>query len=131
MEDKPYRAIIGSLMYASVATRPDISYAVQTLSQFCGNPGVIHWNGAVHVLRYLSSTTDVGITYRRSNDPSPIGYFDADWGMDLDNRHLISGYAFIMAGGAVGWSAKKQATVAMSSTEAEYVSSTYAGRQAV
>lgn len=131
MSEKPYRAIVGSLMYASVATRPDISYSVQTLSQFCQNPGMSHWNGAVHVLRYLSGTSEVGIIYRHGAEPSPVGYFDADWGMDVDDRRSISGYAFLMAGGAIGWSAKKQATVAMSSTEAEYVASTYAGRQAV
>lgn len=78
-----------------------------------------HWNGAIHVLRYLSGTADTGIIYRQGKDVTPIGYFDADWGMDLDDQCSISGCAFMMAGGA-GWSAKKQAMVAMSSTEAEY-----------
>ena len=54
----PYREAIGSLMYAAIATRPDISFAVSTLSQFLENPGESHWEAVKRVFRYLAGTSD-------------------------------------------------------------------------
>ncbi|KAJ8481821.1 hypothetical protein ONZ51_g5747 [Trametes cubensis] len=123
MKDIPYQAAIGTLMYAALGTRPDISYAVQTLSQFSSRPGPSHWTAVKRVFRYLKGTLDHGITYGR--------YSDADWGANPVDCKSISGYAFLIGGGVVAWSSKKQAVVALSSTEAEYMAISYAARHTI
>jgi len=60
----PYRELIGSLMYLSQYTRPNIAFAASKLSQYNSNPGRIHWHQAKHVLRYLSKTKDLGLVYK-------------------------------------------------------------------
>ncbi|CDO78191.1 hypothetical protein BN946_scf184635.g1 [Trametes cinnabarina] len=140
MKDIPYQAAIGTLMYAALGTRPDISYAVQALSQFSSRPGPAHWTAVKRVFRYLKGTLDYGITYRRKGEQQPRayydhfrleGYSDADWGANPVDRMSISGYAFLIGSGVIAWSSKKQAVVALSSTEAEYMAISYAARQAI
>jgi hypothetical protein len=116
----PYQNLVGSLMYLAVSTRPDIAYAVSALSQFNSKPGIEHWNAAKRVLRYIRGTTDYTLTYRSTGMPIR-GYVDADWANCTDDRRSYTGYAFILANAAVSWEAKKQRTVALSSTEAEYM----------
>ena len=77
--DFPYAAVIGSLMYAAVATRPDISHAVQRLSQFTSKFSHAHITAVKRVLRYLDGTRNLGITYRPTPNPAILGYTDADW----------------------------------------------------
>jgi len=60
----PYQSLIGTLMYAMLGTRPDIAFAVGALSKFSSNPGLVHWQQAVHVLRYLGGTKDLGLVFR-------------------------------------------------------------------
>ena len=129
-----YREAIGALLYASMGTRPDITFAVQVLSQFASRPSKEHWRAIKRVLRYLQGTKDLGITYDDLNGYADIhvsGYSDADWGSSLVDRRSISGYIFLIGGGAVAWSSKKQPTVALSSTEAEYMASSNATTQAI
>lgn len=116
----PYRELIGSLMYLAVATRPDIAHAVSWLSQFVTCYDETHWAAGKRVLRYLRGTSGLGLTYRRSQ-PALTGYVDADWGNCTEERRSYTGYVFIVAGGAVTWESRKQRTVALSSTEAEYM----------
>jgi len=116
----PYQSLIGSLMYLAVSTRPDISYTVSALSQFNQNHGEEHWNAAKRVLRYLKGTLDYGLTFRKTGE-SLHGYVDADWAGCIDDRRSFTGYCFILADAAISWEAKKQRTVALSSTEAEYM----------
>ena len=117
-----YQAIVGSLMYAALGSRPDIAHAVQQLSQFSSNPSPAHSTAAKRVLRYLKGTRTLGIIYYNNNTPpEPIGYSDADWANNPDNRKSIGGQIFFVAGGAVTWSSRKQRTVAKSSMEAEYM----------
>ena len=128
-----YRAAIGSLMYAAIGTRPDLAFAVQKLAQFSHMPSNEHWKAVKRVLRYVKGTLDLGITYSGAED-APItakGYSDADWASDRIDRKSISGYVFILGGGAIAWSSKKQQTVALSSTEAEYMALTRASQHAV
>lgn len=131
----PYRELVGSLMYATVGTRPDISYAVQTLSQFMENPMPAHWSAGKRVLRYLQGTQDWGILYRASSTESTLptvsGYSDADWGANPDDRKSISGYVFHMAGAPISWASRKQKSVALSSMEAEYMAGSSAASQAL
>ena len=130
MADVPYRQLVGSLMYLAVATRPDISYAVQYHSQWLERPGRAHWESAKRVVRYLMGTRERWLVLGGSR-AGLVGYTDADWGTSTDSRHSISGYVFTLGGGAISWSAKKQAVVALSSTEAEYIAITHAAKEAL
>ena len=134
MADVPYRELIGSLMYASVATRPDVAHAITALSQFLENPGRVHWQAGLRVLRYLKGTADYALTYGFEEGVGmpagkPIGYTDTDFASQ-EHRHSVSGYSFLMHGGAVSWSSKTQAVIALSSTEAEYIAGTHAAKEA-
>ena len=127
MAKTPYRRAIGSLMYAAVATRPDISYAVSTLSQFLENPGETHWEAVERVFRYLAGTRGHALTYGGEKQEL-TGYTDAD-GSSQDHRRAISGHAFIIDGGAISWSSRKQELVALSTAEAEYIAATHAAKE--
>lgn len=140
MANVPYQALIGALMYAMLCTRPDIAFAVGALSKFSSNPGRIHWREAIHTLRYLLTTADHTLMFD-GNHSDPIltpqynqlvhGYTDSDWAGDIDKRKSTGGYVFLMAGAAVSWSSKRQPTVALSSTEAEYMSTTRSAQEAI
>lgn len=116
----------GSLMWVQVATRPDLLFAVGLLARFQANPGLAHWQALIHVLGYVKGTFKYRITYSKDfrGQGKPIGYVDVDYGGDLDTWRSTSGYVFLMAGGAVLWSSKHQNTVALSTTEAEYMAMT-------
>ena len=129
MADKPYRPILGCVMWGQLATRPDLSFAVSLLSRFQADPGIEHWKGLLHVLGYVKNTMDYGLTYSRDGDLTPLSYVDADYGGCRDTRRSTSGYVFTMAGGAVTWSSKRQATVALSTVEAEYVAMSRCAQQ--
>jgi hypothetical protein len=140
MKRIPYQSAIGAIMYAMLGTRPDIAFAVTCLSQFCSNPGMTHWQAVKRLLRYLQGSLDTRLTYsgpvgELSCIPpigsTLVGYCDADWASDLNDRRSISGYVFLLAGGAVSWQSKKQTTVALSSVEAEYMAMTQAGKEAL
>ena len=131
MVDKPYRPVLGSVMWGQLATRPDLSFPVSLLSRFQANPGPEHWNALMHVIGYIKSTIDYGLTYSRDGDLSPMAFVDADYGGCRDTRKSTSGYVFTMAGGAVTWSSKRQATVALSTVEAEYVAMSRCAQQMV
>ena len=129
MKNTPYREAVGSLMYAAVATRPDIAFAVSTLSQFLDNPGDLHWQAVKNVFRYLAGTKDSELTYGGERHDIE-GYSDAD-GATQEHRHAISGYTFIFDGGAISWSSKKQELITLSTAEAEYVAATHAAKEAI
>ncbi len=131
MADKPYRPLLGSVMWGQLATRPDLSFAVSLLSRFQANPGIEHWNALLHVIGYIKNTIDYGITYSRDTELSPVAFVDADYGGCRDTRRSTSGYVFTMAGGPVSWSSKRQTTVALSTVEAEYVSMSRCAQQMV
>jgi hypothetical protein len=127
MKDVPYQCAIGSLMYAATSTRPDIAFAVATLSQFMRNPGRVHWEAAKRVMRYLKGTADYGITLG-STDEGLEAYADADWASQ-PHRHSMSGYMIVLNGGPVAWSSRKQPIIALSTAEAEYIALTAAARE--
>lgn len=129
MHHIPYREAVGSLMYASLGTRPDISYAVTTVSRFSSNPGHSHWDAVRRIYRYLLGTTDLKLTYGGVEN-ALVGYADADGSMGEDRR-AISGYAFLIDGGAVSWSSKRQEIVSLSTTESEYIAATHATKEAL
>lgn len=129
MQKTPYREAIGSLMYAAIATRPDISFAVSALSQFLNNPGEVHWEFVEWIFRYLAGTKTHTLMYGNEHHDL-IGYTDAD-GASQEHRHAISGFAFLIDGGAISWASRKQELVTLSTAEAEYVAATHAAKECI
>ncbi len=129
---REYQSRIGSVMYAMLGTRPDIAFSITKLSQYSANPGDDHWTAINRLLRYLSSTRDLKLTYDgNSKCDDESRYSDSDWAGDPRDHRSISGYVFTMAGAAVSWSSKKQLSVALSSTEGEYMAMTHASKEAI
>ncbi|KAI7965086.1 hypothetical protein MJO29_003184 [Puccinia striiformis f. sp. tritici] len=114
----PYNQLIGSLLWVSQCTRPDISFIVNRLSQHLRDPSDAHWYAAVRVLNYLVSTKNLKL--RLGGKLELSGYSDADWAEDRDDRKSTSAYTYRIGSGAISWKSRKQATVSLSSTEAEY-----------
>jgi len=129
-DDLPYRALIGSLMYLMISTRPDIDCAVIQMSRFMSNWGVTHWQTALDILIYVQGTPQLGITYHEG-PASLVGYTDSNWAGNIDNARSTTGYIFYLADGPISWKSKEQKTVALSSTEAEYMSLTAAAQEAL
>jgi len=117
---KPYREVIGSLMYLSLTTRPDISVAVNHYSQFQNNASEIQWKGLKRILRYLKGTLDFGLCYK-GTEVCPIKCFvDADYANGPD-RKSITGFLIEVFGDNVSWVTRKQSTISLSTTEAEFI----------
>jgi hypothetical protein len=129
MKNVPYREAVGSLMYAAMGTRPDIAFATSTVAQFSENPGWMHWEAVKRIFRYLLGTQKLELVYGGERR-GLVGYVDAD-GASQEHRRAISGYVFLVDGGAVSWSSKKQELVTLSTTEAEYVAATHAAKEAI
>lgn len=125
----PYQNLIGCLMYLTVNSRPDIAYVTSYLSQFNTCFTKEHWNAAKRVLQYLKGTLNYSLVYRRCKEPLR-GYCDADWANCPIDRKSYTGYTFKLSGGPVSWESRKQPTVALSSTEAEYMALASATKEA-
>ncbi len=126
----PYQEAIGSILWAAVVSRPDIAYAVGILSQFMQKPGQAHWEGVKRVINYLGCTKDLWLTFGGTKSVMLEGYCDADWASQ-EGRHSISGFSFHFGVGAILWSSKKQPIIALSTTEAEYISQTHVAKEAI
>jgi hypothetical protein len=126
-----YREIVGSLMYLMVSTRPDIAFAVGYLARFMNCHDNTHLQAAGQVLKYLSRTRDRGIIYHRSDKFELVGYSDSDWGTDVTTRRSVTGYLFKLANGPVSWKSRLQPTVALSSSESEYMALSAAAQEAL
>ena len=151
-----YRTTIGELIYALVIARPDISLATTKLSQYTTNPALDHYHAVKAVFAFLNNTKEDGLIFWRreprmdlpevapptpyssqqnalvplpSQPHVPMGFSDSDWGSDFSHRRSISGMIIIMSGAAVIYKTKYQRAVALSSTEAEFVSAADAGKQ--
>jgi hypothetical protein len=126
-----YQAIVGSLIYAAIGTRPDISQAVGAVSRYCANPSEAHMTAAKRICRYLKGTIDTSLKYEKTDTNTVVAYSDSDWAGDHDDRRSTSGSVFIMAGGAISWNSQKQSTVALSTAEAEYIALSSAVQEAL
>ena len=89
MEKVTYASVVGSLMYAQVCTRPDISFVVNALGRYLSNPCLNHWKAVKKVMRYLQGTKDYMLTYKRSGQLEVTGYSDSDFSMSLVMRLLV------------------------------------------
>ena len=121
--------MVGKLMYAMTGTRPDLAFAVATLAKYSTAPSAAHMATCKKVMRYLRGTSSYGIMY--GNRTSCIGYTDSDYAGDKNNRHSTSGYVFTLCGGAMSWKSRQQTSVALSTTEAEYVAATEACKELI
>ena len=129
MRNIPYHEAIDSLMYTMLGTRPDICFAIQTVSCFNSKPGLTHWEAIKQIFRYLLGTKELWLGYGRQQREM-VGYGDADGSM-AEDRKVISGYAFIINGRAVSWSTKQQTIISLSTTESKYIAATYAAKEAL
>ena len=133
-----YASLIGSLQYLATVIHPDIAYAINQLAAYTANPSFKHYGTAKHVLRYMKGTRNYGITYHAHSERhigptdsnSFYGFVDAAFA-NTDDNQSISGYVFLFNGGTITWGSKKQTTIALSSTKAEYVALSEAARDAI
>lgn len=133
-----YQQQIGSLIYATIFTRPDLAYAVNSLARYMSNPSVDHFKALDHCWGYVKNTKDLALkyalnptsTYHSALDPKSlklnlVGSTDADWGGDYTSRKSTTGYIFLLNhnkhNSAISWLSKLQRTVALSSAEAEFM----------
>jgi deoxycytidylate deaminase len=128
-----YAKLVGSLLYLANTTRCDIAASVGQLARFMSAPAAHHMNAAVHVLKYLKGTVDLGLTYNGKVSQRNVlhGFTDSDWGGCRDTRRSTTGYAFILNGASISWSSRRQATVATSTAHAEIISASEAAQEAV
>ena len=122
MDKFPYASAIGSIMYAMLCTRPNVSYALSMTSRFQLDPGECHWIAVKNILKYLRRTKDIFLIYGGQEGELVIsGYMDAGFQSEFDDFRSQSGFVFCLNGGAMSWRSSKQDTVADSTTEAEYI----------
>jgi hypothetical protein len=83
------------------------------------------------MFRYLNGTRELALVYHGEKFDKLVGFSDADWAGDPNTRRSVSGYCYIFCGATISWASKKQPTIALSSTEAEYMAMTHAGKEAI
>ena len=115
----PCRSLVRKLNILT-NTRPDLAYAIQTLSQFMQKPRSSHWQALHHTLSYVSHTCGQGIFLRASNKITIQAFSASDWGSCIDSRRSVTGYLIMLGQSAISWKSKKQNIVSRSSSEAEY-----------
>ena len=131
VDQRLYQSTVGSLLYLSCWTRPDRTFAVSSVAQFCSKPTKQHWTAVKHIMRYLKGTQNYGLLYTRDDQRAIQGYSDADWAGDVNDRKSTSGYLFTSSRAAVSWRSKKQTSIALSTAEPEYMALASATQEAI
>ncbi|KAK1424219.1 hypothetical protein QVD17_19540 [Tagetes erecta] len=132
MEAVPYASAIGSIMYAMLCTRPDVSCALSMTSRYQQSPGMAHWTAVKNILKYLRRTKDMSLIFGGVEEELTVRcYTDASFQTDRDDSRSQSGFVFTLNGGAVSWKSSKQSVVADSTTESEYIAASDAAKEAV
>lgn len=127
-QEVPFKEAIGSLLYLTTATRPDISHAVNIVSR-TGEPTVTHWSAVKRILRYLKGTPNLGIEFRRLHTLRLEVWSDADYANDKETRRSTTGYLITINSAPVAWKSQRQASVSLSTAEAEYISASEAAKE--
>lgn len=128
----PYREAVGALAYLMTGTRPDIAYAVGVVSRKLENPTPNDWARVKRIMRYIKGTCSFGIKYNAKHASNVLqGYSDADHAGDEQTGRSTTGVACLYAGGIVSWFSQRQASVAISTTEAEIVAASEGARELV
>ena len=131
-DQKLYQSIIGSLMYAVTATRPDIAYATHFLGQFSSKPTETHLSAAKRVLLYLKATITYGLTYKYDTNEIPLRiYSDTSFASNLTDRHSYTGLVIQTFGHTTIWRSKEREIISDSTTVAEYVALAFASKQSI
>ncbi|KAK4386470.1 Retrovirus-related Pol polyprotein from transposon TNT 1-94 [Sesamum angolense] len=132
MKNIPYSNVVGSVMYLMVSTRPDIAYAVSCLSRYMSNAGLPHWEALKWLLRYLNGYVNAGIKFSKHADGVSLnGYVDSNYANDRDSRRSTTSYVFTLCGACISWKSQLQNIVALSTTEAKYIATTEAFKEAI
>lgn len=124
-----YRQAIGSLLYIAIVSRPAITVAAGYLSGFVERPTESDWKAVKRIIRYLASTINKKLRLSSAGTLELICFVDADWAGGHTDRKSTSGYVFRFGNGAIAWSSRKQTSVVMSSTEAEYIAASQASKE--
>ena len=124
-----YQSVIGSLLYIMLGTRPDLAFPVIKMSQFSANPSEEHLKRALYIVRYLASSKSQALMFNGSTKLGIIAFSDADWAMDMETRKSTTGYVIFLADGPISWVSRRQKTLSLSSTEAEYKAMSDTARQ--
>src|SRR3954462_3726989 len=101
MSKVPYASAIGSIMYAMLCTRPDVSNALSLTSRYQSDPGVEHWTAVKNILKYLNRTKEMLLVYGGDEQLVVKGYVDASFDTDKYDSKSQTGYVYILNGGAV------------------------------
>jgi hypothetical protein len=125
----PYQQAVGSLMYAMLCTRLDLAYPISMLNYHMANPSMEHWMAVKRIFRYLQGTLQMKLQFGATPSKEVLGYCDVDW--DLEDRRSTTGFVFMIRGGAISWSSKRQPTIALSTTKAENMANTQATKEAI
>ena len=129
MHDVPYHEAVGTLNWAALATHPDIVFAVATVARFAANPGIVHWEAVKCIYCYLAGTCNLWLTYGETKH-TLLGYANTDGSM-AEDRHAISGYAFLIDSSTISWPSKRQEIISLSTTESEYVVAMHSMKEAL
>ncbi|XP_021713571.1 uncharacterized protein LOC110681754 [Chenopodium quinoa] len=120
LEDpESYRRLVGRLLYLNMS-RPDLFFSVQQLSQYLSCPRKPHMQAALHVVKYIKGTVDLGLFYPSNTDHTLSAYSDADWGSCIFSGRSLTGFCVFLGGALVSWKTKKKKVVSKSSCEAEF-----------
>jgi hypothetical protein len=128
---------MGSLIWPSTISHPDIAYAVARIGSYTSNPSATHWTAMKRIFRYRKGTQNQWITFGGPDLSSESlfnhygAYSDTDFASNPDDSKSVSGYVYLLAGGPIAWQSKKQPTVALSTAEAEYSALAAATRAAI
>lgn len=147
MQDVPYVNTVRALAYLAIATCPDIAHAVEVLAQFSKNPGMAHLKAVKHLFRYLKSSLDYELTYSPLQQTSATSassvkstlsaddifttFSDADHDKHPDNGCSTSGFVVKMRTGTISQASCLQTMMALSTTEAEYISAVSAAQEII
>ena len=123
MSRLPHSSVVGSLMYVMVCSRPNLAYTVSAVNRYMAKPCKEHWKAVKWIMRYLRGSSSVCLQFGRTRD-GIAGYVDSDYAGDLDKRRSLIGYVFTIGGCAISWKAILQSTVALLTTEVEYMAVT-------
>ena len=128
-----YRQLIGGAMYLMTGTRPDIAFALSTLSRQVSSPCVDHMEAGRNLIRYLNKTKDyelkLGNLGETNKEIMMSCYVDASFGSDVETRRSVTGLIVLINGSPILWKSKRQSLVTLSSAEAEYVALSDAVRE--
>ncbi|XP_062085667.1 secreted RxLR effector protein 161-like [Humulus lupulus] len=131
MENVPYAEAIGSVMYAMISTKPDLAFGVSVLSRYMSNLGEEHWKGLKWLLRYIKTTLTHGLKFKKTGSKVELeGYVDSEYALNKDTRKSITSYCFQLNTCCISWKSQSQSMVTLSTTEAEFMATTEAFKEA-